>query len=86
MFHAIGEARIYLCTAKVKIGFAGMAHWPAADFVAQIEQAGLVCNFGAWLGRNQTARRCRGDGGLLIPRALPQKAAGADGHDLGQIG
>src|SRR3546814_11496517 len=40
MFDAIRKAWIYLLTADMEIGFAGMSHWPFADFIGQLEQIG----------------------------------------------
>ncbi len=65
-----------------------MTHRPAADAVVQIEQAGLVGDFGRRLGRNQSARRGGRDRRLGIARALADEAAGADRailHFAGEI-
>src|SRR3546814_2486853 len=73
MFDAIRKAWIYLLTAEMEIGFAGMSHWPFADFIGQIEQAGLIRNFRAGLCRNQTTGWSRWDRRLLISWSLSQK-------------
>ena len=78
MLHAIGEARVHLFTAEVKVRFARVAHRPAADPVVQVKQAGLVGDFRARLGRNQAARRRGRNGGLLVPRTLTEKSARTD--------
>ena len=81
MFHAIGETGVHLFTAEMEVRLAGVAHRPAADAVVQIEQAGLVGNFRAGPGGNQTARRRGRDRRLLVARTLAQEAAGADRND-----
>lgn len=78
MFNAIWEARVHSLATEMEIRLARVAHWPTANLVAQIEQAGLVSDFRAWLFRNQPARWCWWNGGLLIARALAQETAGAD--------
>jgi len=78
MLDAIREARVHLFTTEVEVRFTGVAHRPATDAIIEIEQAGLVGDFGARLGWNQAARRSRRDRRLLVTRALTQKAAGAD--------
>ena len=78
MFHAIREPGVHLLTAEMKVRLARVAHRPAADPVAQVEQAGLVGHFRAGLGRNQTARRGGRDRGLLIAGAESMPAAPAD--------
>ena len=70
MFDAIRKAGVHRFATEMEIGFARMPHRPAADAVAQIEQAGLVGDLGARLGRNQTARRGWGDRCLLVAGAL----------------
>jgi hypothetical protein len=75
---AVREARIGGLTAKVKIGLAGMTHRPLADAVVEIEQARLVGNLRARLGRDEAARRGRRDRRLLIARTLSNKAARTD--------
>ena len=59
MLDAIREAGVRRIAAEVEIGLAGMADRPFADAVVEIEQAGLVGDFGARLGRDQAARRGR---------------------------
>ncbi len=86
MLDAIREPWVHLLAAEVEIGFARVAHRPAADPVVEIEQAGLVGHFGAGLGRNQPARRRRRYRGLLIARALAQEPTGADRDDPRHIG
>src|SRR5258708_18133709 len=81
MFDAIGEARVDLLAAEMEVRLAGMAHRPGADAVVELEQAGLARHLGTRLGRNQPARRGRGDRRLLIARALAQEAAGSDRDD-----
>src|SRR5690349_9293018 len=51
---AIGKAGVGRLAAEVEVGLAGMAHRPFADAVVEIEQAGLVGDLGARLGRNQS--------------------------------
>src|SRR6185369_14364803 len=65
-------------TAEIEIGFARVADRPLADAVVQFEQAGLVGNIRARLGRNQAARRSRRDGRLLFARTLANEAARTD--------
>ena len=81
MRNTVREAGVHLFTAEVEIGFARVAHRPAADPVIQIEQAGLFSHFRVGLGRNQAARRRGRDRRLLIARALPQKSARANRDD-----
>ena len=78
MLDAVGEARIGGLTAEMEIGLARVADRPAANTVVQVQQAGLVGDVGAWLGRNQAARRCRRDWGLGVAGTLADKAAGTD--------
>src|SRR5947209_3117502 len=78
MSDAIREAGVGGLTAEMEIGLARVAHRPLADAVVQIEQAGLVGDLGARLGRNQAARRRRRDRRLLIAGALADEAAGTD--------
>src|SRR3546814_17226948 len=84
MFDAIRKAWIYLLTAEMEIGFAGMSHWPFADFIGQIEQAGLIRNFRAGLCRNQTTGWSRWDRRLLISWSLEQKPTRAHQNDTWQ--
>ncbi len=85
MLDAIRKAWVHGLSAKVEVRFARMTHGPAAHLLRQVEQASLVRNLGAWLGRHQTAGRRRWDRRLLITGALPQEAARANRDDLGQI-
>lgn len=85
VFDAVWEAGVHRFTTEMEIGFAGMPHRPAADTVAQIEQAGLVRDFGAGLGRDQTARRRRRNRCLLIARPLTQEPTRTNRDDFGQI-
>lgn len=77
MLDAIWEARVHRFTAEVKIWLAGVAHGPFADLFGKVEQARLIGNFRAGLGGHKAARRRRRNRGLLIARALAQKATGA---------
>ena len=61
MLNAIGETGIHFVTAEVEIGFARMAHRPAADPIIQIEQA--VFSAMSALGLAGTSRR-GGAGGI----------------------
>ena len=55
------KAGVGLLTAKVEIGLAGMADWPFADAIVEIEQRGLAGDFGVgW--PDQPARRSGGIG------------------------
>ena len=83
MFDAVWEAGVHRFTAEMEIGFSGMTHRPAADTVAQIEQAGLVRDFRAGLGRNQTAWRGGRNRCLLIARPLTQKPTRTNRDDFG---
>ena len=78
MLDAIRKARVRLLAAEVEVGLAGMADRPFADAVVEVEQAGLVGDFGARLGRDQAARRRRRDRRLLIAGPLADEAAGTD--------
>ena len=78
MLDAIGKAGVGRLAAEMEIGLARMAHRPVADAVVEIEQAGLVGDLGARLGRDQAARRRRRDRRLLVARALADEAARAD--------
>src|SRR3954466_3202380 len=82
MLHAIREAGIGLVAAEMEIGLAGMADRPFADLLVEIEQAGLLGDLGARLGRDEAARRRRRDGRLLLARRLADEAARADRTDL----
>ena len=81
MLNTIGKAGIHGSPAKMEIRLARMANRPAAYTVIQIKQAGFFGNLRAGLGRNQAARRSRGDRCLLIAGALAHKAAGANRND-----
>ena len=85
MFDAIWEAGVHLFPAEMEVRFARMAHRPAAHAIIKIEQAGLVRDFRAGLGRNQAARRGRGDRRLLVTRTLAQESAGADRNDARRV-
>src|SRR5699024_2179922 len=78
MLDAIGKAGVGLLTAEIEVGFAGMAHRPLADAVVEVEQAGLVGDLRARLGRNQAARRRGRDRRLLLAGTLADEAAGTD--------
>src|SRR3954469_20886676 len=78
MLDAIREPGIGRIAAEVEIGLAGMADRPFADTIVEIEQAGLVGDLGAGLGRHQAARRRGRDRRLLFAGALANEAAGAD--------
>ena len=86
MVDAIGEAGVGRLAAEVEVGLAGMAERPFADAVVQIEQAGLVGDLGARLGRHQAARRGRRDRRLGVAWALANEAAGADRAILDAVG
>ena len=86
MRDAIRKAGVDRFSAKMKICLAGMAHRPTAHALGQVEQAGFTGHVCAGFGRNQPARRGRGDRRLLIAGALPHKAAGADGNHTRAIG
>ncbi|HBQ93094.1 MAG TPA: hypothetical protein DD795_10315 [Erythrobacter sp.] len=86
VFDAIGEAGVHGLAAEMEIGFARVSHRPAAYLVRQIQQAGLVGDFGARLGRDQAARRRWGNRGLLVTGTLAQEATRPDRDDLGQVG
>src|SRR5690348_8781890 len=75
---AIGEAGVGRFAAEVEVGLAGMADRPFADAVVELEQAGLVGDLGARLGRHEAARRSGRDRGLLVAGTLANEAAGAD--------
>src|SRR5690606_3427807 len=77
MFDAIREPGVHLLAAKMEVRLARMPHRPTADAVVEVEQAGLVGNLGARLGRNQAPRRRWGDRRLLVTRTLAEEAAGA---------
>src|SRR3546814_19276313 len=83
MFDAIRKAWIYLLTAEMEIGFAGMSHWPFAEFIGQIEQAGLIRNLRAGLCRNQTTGWSRVDRRLLLVWSVSQKPTRAHCNDAG---
>ena len=85
MFDAIGKTRVHFYSAEMKVGFAGVVHRPAADFVTQIQQSGFVGNFLARFGGNQPARRCWWNRSLLVTGSLTQKAAGTDRYNLRAI-
>src|SRR4051812_45347249 len=78
MFDAIREAGVGRMAAEMEIGLAGMADRPFADAIVELEQASLVGDFGARLGRHQAARWRGRDRRLLVAGALPNEAAGTD--------
>src|SRR5437868_13950862 len=78
MRDAIGKARVGRLAAEMEIGLAGMADRPFADAVVQIEQAGLIGDLGARLGRNEAARRRGRDRRLLVAGTLAHEASGAN--------
>lgn len=82
MLNAIREARVRRRAAKVKIRLAGVADRPFADPVIEIEQPGLVRDFGTRLCRDEPPGRRRRDWCLLFARSLSDKASGADGTVL----
>src|SRR5688572_6550545 len=82
MLDAIREARIGGRAAEMEIGLAGMADRPFADLLVEIEQAGLVGDLRARLGRNQATGRRRRDRRLLLAGRLADEAARADRADL----
>src|SRR5688572_1845094 len=59
MLDAIREAGIGGRAAEMEVGLAGMADRPFADLLVEVEQAGLVGDLGARLGRDEAARRRR---------------------------
>src|SRR5215213_7206229 len=59
MLDAIRETGIGVGAAEMEIGLARMADRPFADLLVQIEQAGLVRDLRARLGRDQPPRRRR---------------------------
>jgi hypothetical protein len=60
----------------MEIGLARMAHRPFADAVIEVEEASLVRDFRARLGRNQPTRRRRRNRRLLVAWPLTDEAAG----------
>src|SRR6185369_3642231 len=82
MLDAIGEAGVRLLAAEMEVGLPGMADRPFADAVVQIEQRGLVGDFRARLGGDQSARGSGRDRRLLVARTLAHEAAGADRAEL----
>src|SRR3546814_9066116 len=75
MVDAIGKARIGRTPAEMEIGLAGMAERPLADLLVEIEQARLVGDLRARLGRHQAARRSRRNRRLLVSGTLAEEAA-----------
>ena len=75
---AVREAGVHLVATEVEIRLTGVPHWPAADAIVKIEQAGLLGDVRAGAGRHKPTRRRGRNGGLLIAGALTQKSAGAD--------
>src|SRR3954468_6988564 len=75
MLDAIREARIGGRAAEMEIGLARMADRPFADLLVEIEQAGLVGDLRARLGRHQAPRRGRRDRRLLLAGRLADEAA-----------
>src|SRR6185437_1996982 len=78
MLDAIREAGVRRLAAEIEIRLARVADRPFADAVVEVEQAGLVGDLRAWLGRDQAARRRGRDRRLLLSRTLTDEAAGAD--------
>src|SRR6476469_5180002 len=78
MLDTIREAGIGRLSAEVEVGLARMTHRPLADAVVEIEQAGLVGDFGARLGWHQAARRGRRNRRLLVAGTLTDETTGAD--------
>lgn len=76
MVDAIRKPRVHLFAAEMEIRFTWMAHWPAANTIIEIEQAGLASYFGARLRGDEAARRSGRNWCLLVTRALAKKAAG----------
>ncbi len=70
MFHAIGKPRVHGSAAEMEVRFARMAHRPAAYLVRKIENACLVGDLGARLGRNQPAREVQ-EGSAAADRLGP---------------
>ena len=85
MLDAIGKPGFASLAAEVEVGLARMAHRPSADAVVEVEQAGLVGDLGAGLGRDQAARRGGRDRRLRVARALADEAARADRAILDRI-
>src|SRR3546814_1293067 len=81
MVDAIGKARIGRTPAEMEIGLAGMAERPLADLLVEIEQARLVGDLRARLGRHQAARRSRRNRRLLVSGTLAEEAARPHRHD-----
>lgn len=81
MLDAVRKTGVHLFAAEMKIGFAGMAHRPAADAIVKVKQTGLVRDFRAGPCGHKAARWCGRDRRLLIARALTQEATGANRHD-----
>ena len=78
MLDAIGEAGVGWFAAEIEVGLTWMPHRPLADTVVEVEQAGLVGNLRARLGRHEAAGRGRRDWRLLIAGTLADEAAGTD--------
>ena len=74
MFDAIREARVHLDAAEVEVRFAGVAHRPAANAVIEVEQAGLVGDFGRWPRGHEPARWRGRDRGLLVAGTVRPEA------------
>src|SRR4029078_1646486 len=71
MLDAVREARGRRLPAEVEVGLARMPHRPFADAIVQIEEAGLVGDLGARLGRHQSARRRGRDRRVLVSPTPP---------------
>jgi hypothetical protein len=52
MLDAVGKAGVRLVAAEVEVGLAGVTDRPFADLLVEIEQAGLVGDLRARLGRD----------------------------------
>ena len=76
MRHAVGIAGVGLIPAEVEVGFAGMAHRPAADAVIEVEQRGLVGDIGRRLGRDQRRGGAGGIGAWASPGPRRMKSPG----------
>src|SRR6185503_13945852 len=78
MVDAIRKAGVRLLTAEMEIGLARVTDRPFANAVVEVEQPGLVGDFGTRLGGDEAARRRRRDRRLLLARPLADEAAGTD--------
>ncbi|QNP44542.1 hypothetical protein H9L15_00175 [Sphingomonas daechungensis] len=78
MLDAVREAWVRRIAAEVEVGLARVSHRPLADAVVEVEQARLVGDLVARLGRDKAARRGRRDRRLLVARTLADEAARTD--------